>query len=100
MKSRTLPEAEADLQRAILWYEDRREGLGEEFLKAVLATIGAIERSPHRFPRYEGTRLPRDYRRALVKRFPYVVAFEIYPPEVLVVAISHGSQRPGYWRHR
>ena len=82
------------------WYEDRREGLGAEFLEAVLATIRAIERAPERFPRYEGARLPRDYRRALVKRFPYVVAFEIYPTEVLIVAVSHGSQRPGHWRGR
>jgi hypothetical protein len=29
------PEAESDIEEAYLWYEDRRVGLGEEFLGSV-----------------------------------------------------------------
>ena len=40
------PEAEQDLAEAYAWYEDRRPGLGEEFLSCVDACIQAICRMP------------------------------------------------------
>jgi toxin ParE1/3/4 len=44
------PEAEQDLAAAYSWYEDRRAGLGEEFLGCVEATIQAICRLPEMHP--------------------------------------------------
>ena len=40
------PEAEQDLADAYEWYENRRPGLGEEFLSCVDACIAVILRSP------------------------------------------------------
>jgi hypothetical protein len=40
------PEAEQDIAQAYGWYEDRRPGLGEEFLSCVDACIQAICRTP------------------------------------------------------
>jgi hypothetical protein len=40
------PEIEVDLGDAYIWYEDRRPGLGEEFLSCVDACIQAIYRMP------------------------------------------------------
>lgn len=39
------PEAEQDLSEAYDWYEDRRTGLGEEFLSCVEACSEAIRRA-------------------------------------------------------
>jgi hypothetical protein len=39
------PEAEQDIVAAYAWYEDRRVGLGEEFLSSVDACIEAIRRT-------------------------------------------------------
>ena len=38
------PEAELDIVRAYVWYEDRRAGLGEEFLSSVDACLESIRR--------------------------------------------------------
>jgi len=65
------PEAELDVTEAYVWYETRRVGLGEEFLNSVDACIERIRRQPAIYPRvYE------EYRRALIRRFPYAIFFE------------------------
>jgi toxin ParE1/3/4 len=40
------PEAELDIAEAYAWYENRRIGLGEEFLGSVDASIERIRRQP------------------------------------------------------
>jgi plasmid stabilization system protein ParE len=40
------PEAQQDVDEAYSWYEDRRPGLGEEFLSCVDACIQTISRMP------------------------------------------------------
>src|SRR5437867_8808842 len=61
-------EAELDVADAYGWYEARRVGLGEEFLSCVDACIQSVCRTPelHAF-------VHENYRRALVRRFPYAV---------------------------
>jgi toxin ParE1/3/4 len=47
------------------------------------------------FPEYlAGTR------RALLRRYPYLVVFRELPDCIQVFAIAHGSRRPGYWFRR
>jgi plasmid stabilization system protein ParE len=100
VKVRVLEEAEAELCQAVLYYEAQRRGLGVEFQAQVASSIKAIGESPNRFGLYEGKPLSRPFRRALVKRFPYVVIFEVRDKEVLIVAVAHGSREPGYWESR
>ena len=58
-------EADQDIAEAYKWYEDRRLGLGEEFLRSVEGCLHTIRRRPElSAPVYE------HYRRALVRRFP------------------------------
>lgn len=59
------PEAQQDVDEAYNWYEDRRPGLGKEFLGCADACIQAISRIPDLHAKVHG-----DYRRALVRRFP------------------------------
>jgi hypothetical protein len=50
------PEAEQDIADAYGWYEDRRTGLGEDFLSCVDACIQGICRTPQmHVPIYENT---------------------------------------------
>ncbi len=90
------PEAEADLAEAYGWYETRRIGLGEEFLGCVDACIQQVLR----WPRMYAT-IHQQYRRALVRRFPYVVFYEVSEEEsVTVYAVFHTSRDPNRWRAR
>ncbi len=51
-----------------------------------------------------GTSLTREtagpVRKAVMHRFPYVVAFEVHADHVLVLAIAHGKRRPLHWLAR
>jgi hypothetical protein len=41
------------------------------------------------------------YRWMRVKRFPYLLYYEIRDPQpVLIYAIAHGRRRPAYWMRR
>lgn len=89
------PEAELDLTEAYFWYESRRAGLGEEFLSAVDASMERIRRQPAIY-----ARVHEEYRRALIRRFPYAIFFECAETAVTVYAVFHTSRDPEKWRLR
>ena len=89
------PEVEQDLSKAYDWYQERREGLGEEFLTCVDACIQAICGNPEMH-----AIIYKEYRRALVRRFPYSVFYELMGNTVTVYCIFHHSQHPEKWRKR
>lgn len=87
------PEAVQDLAEAYAWYEDRRPGLGEEFLSSLDACIEAIRRTPKMH-----ALVHKKYRRALVRRFPYAVFYEYGDEQVTVYSVFHTSRDPNKWR--
>ncbi|MEX0715222.1 MAG: type II toxin-antitoxin system RelE/ParE family toxin [Planctomycetaceae bacterium] len=91
------PEAEADIEAAYAWYEERRHGLGEDFLSSVDACIQQILRMPELHGKVH-----HDYRRALVRRFPFAVFYEFDADaeEVTIYCVFHTSRDPEKWRER
>lgn len=89
------PEVEQDLAEAYAWYESRRFGLGEEFLSSVDACVEAICRTPEMH-----SIVHENYRRALVRRFPYVVFYEYAAGTVTIYCVFHTSRDPNKWRQR
>lgn len=77
------------------WYEGQRPGLGHEFRAAVDAAITRIAANPLAYPeRYRGAR------RAVLRRFPYVIWYRAIENLVLVLACVHGKRDPGAVRAR
>ena len=89
------PAAAADVEDAWRWYETRKEGLGEEFLGVVQATVAQIEAHPESAPVVH-----RDIRRQLLRRFPYGLFYRLIRGEVVVVACFHAKRSPRIWRSR
>lgn len=87
------PEVERDLTEAFAWYESRRIGLGEDFLSCVDACIAAILRMPEMY-----AVVYKQYRRALVRRFPYGILYEYEADTLTVYTICHASCNPEKWR--
>ena len=87
--------ARKEFIEASQWYEDQREGLGEEFLAEVRRTLERIEDNPRRFPK-----VFKDMRRALVRRFPYQVLFVASGDLVSIFAVFHSARNPEIWKHR
>jgi len=87
--------AAADIEEAYRWYEERRVGLGQEYLQSVEATLALVMENPRAFPVVH-----RDTRRALLRRFPYVVFYRLLGEEIIVVACFHAKRDPTQWRAR
>jgi toxin ParE1/3/4 len=95
------PEARAELRSAALWYDERRSGLGDEFISEVSAALGRIGDAPESYPSWPRTRAADPViRKATIQRFPYVIAFEEHERYLLVLAVAHSKRRPLYWLTR
>lgn len=88
-------DANAELNAAWNWYEERREGLGDDLLGCVDAALAGIGREPEGFPCVDGP-----IRRAVIRRFPYVVLFREYLDYVAILAVFHTSRDPAEARGR
>jgi plasmid stabilization system protein ParE len=89
------PEARAELHEAFAWCEEKQAGLGYQFLYAADAGIDRIRRHPGMFPSIGGS-----VRKALLRRFPYAVLFEVEDTRITVIAVYHGCRRPHGWSDR
>ena len=89
------PEAKLDIAEAYIWYECRRAGLGEEFLSSVDACLEGIRRWLGMY-----AAIHEDFRRALIRRFPYTIFYEQLPATVTIYAVFHTSRDPDKWRRR
>jgi hypothetical protein len=95
------PEARTEIRLAALWYEERRPGLGDEFTGGVDEVLGRIAHTPGLYPVWPGTpAVPIPIRKASLEQFPYLVAFEVHPQHLLVLAVAHAKRRPLYWLAR
>ena len=95
MRVRLLPEAEIELLEAAQWYRKQAVGLDYEFMRCIDEATAKIGRSPLMFPVFY-----RGRRRVLVKRFPYVIIFDVGSEEILVYAVFHCSRNPKRWEQR
>jgi toxin ParE1/3/4 len=93
-------EAEDEIAAAAAWYEEKRGGLGVEFLDAVEEAEGRLAEAPQTFPLDARATAALAVRRCPVARFPYWLVFLDLEGEIRVLAAAHTRRRPGYWRSR
>ena len=90
-----LPDAEADMREAFLWYFKRSPLAADAFGTEVSDAIDSLEETAGDWPKDED-RL-HFYN---LKHFPYTVRYEIAGNEVTVLAIAHQRRKPGYWQRQ
>lgn len=89
------PAAEADLNEAYQWYEQREVGLGRECIRCVDSCVQLIRRHPEIYPMVH-----KHVRQGVVRRFPYSVLYFIAGDEIIVVALFHAARDPKIWKWR
>lgn len=96
LKLRISKEAEQDILSSYKWYEERRQGLGDEFLAELEITQQSIIEHPKSFPvRY------RDLVRACVtRRFPYLILYILETDSINIIAVFHTKRKPESWTKR
>ena len=90
------PEAEAEVQQAFDWYQEQSEGLGLEFLRAIEACLSGIMRNPLAYTVFK---VP-NVRRALVRRFPYVLFYLVDDDAIVIIAVFNVKRQPIDWLRR
>lgn len=84
MLIRFLPEADAELAEARIWYGLQRDGLDGELMQRIDQALQRISDAPNRFPR-----VYRQLRRAIVRQFPFAIFYQVTKDEIQVFAVFH-----------
>ena len=84
--------AQVQFRAARDWYEAIRPGLGGQFTNTLDQALSIVRRHPAQFKI-----AMNQYRRALVKRFPYELFFEFNDEQIIVYSVFHTSQNPTRW---
>ena len=95
MKIRLLLPADEEFAEAALYYYDESPQTARRFKRVVEESLRAIGATPKRFRRYG-----RTTRVKVVRGFPYSIFYTFDSEEVIVAAIAHDAQEPGYWESR
>ncbi len=89
------PEADEELEAAVLWYEERQPGLGGDFLEQFELTLRRIVAEPERWRKIRG-----ENRKLNFHRFPYAIVYSVQADALFVKAVMHLHRRPLYWKGR
>jgi hypothetical protein len=95
MKVNLLSIAKCEVEEAIDDHEERRAGLGQEFVLAFEKTLTEIRLFPQL-----GSKMDANWRRRRLKNFPYGVIFRVHEGAILVLAVMHLARKPGYRKAR
>ena len=88
-------DAAMEMQAAAAYYEERQGGLGATFLAEIEQGLGRIQQFSMLWPIYDA-----EYRRYLLRRFPFGIIYRLNAEEIIVVAVAHLRREPGYWKNR
>ena len=90
------PAAEADIETALAWYEQRELGLGGRFIDDLRRAVRRVQERPRQFPEVRP-----GARRALLQRFPYALYFVLRDESsAALVAVLHQRRQPATWKRR
>ena len=90
-----LPDAEAEIEAAFLWYQERNPEAAAAFRLEAFDGVEGLAEDPAKWKMDEhGTQ------RCLLRHFPYAVIYEVDGKDVFVLAVAHRRREPGYWRQR
>jgi plasmid stabilization system protein ParE len=89
------PEADREFKDAFNWYDHQRKGLGAEFFLCVDESIERIQNNPQLYPL-----VYNNIRRAVVRRFPFAVFYEVEESEIRVIGVFHSRRDPDQWKSR
>lgn len=86
------PLFEADVLSAVRWYDARSSEIGTAFLAEVKRAVENVQHDPER-------RSPVDLglRYWAVRRFPFVVIYDLHETELLLLGVMHTAQEPKKW---
>jgi toxin ParE1/3/4 len=89
------PEALTEYSEAVKYYTEQRVEVAQAFINMIEETVYRIRESPNRYAPFDD-----DVRRCMARKFPYGILYTIEQDYILILAVMHCSQEPGYWKNR
>ena len=77
------------MAEAQVWYETQQTGLGGEFRSEISRVIDRLAETPLIYQIVH-----RDIRRAIVRRFPYLIWYRVAAETVIVLACTYAGRDP------
>jgi toxin ParE1/3/4 len=88
-------EAEVDLENSYQYYAEESQNLAESFFKQISSGLEVVKKNPGSFPFAY-----KDVRKFVVKKFPFVIYYQLNESVIRVIAIFHTSRNPEIWNER
>ena len=96
LKIELSPAAQIEFDEAADWYGAEDPNLKIQFVEEINSTLSLVQHLPSSFPITHGTSV----RRAVVRKFPYLILFNVQKERILVYSIFHTSRNPIVWKGR
>ena len=92
---RILSLAANEILEAAVWYDDQRDGLGDELILNFEASLNTILRNPFAYQlRFKDLRLVN------ISRFPFQIIYYVEKNLVTVIAFHHSKKSTRHWSRR
>jgi plasmid stabilization system protein ParE len=78
-----------DVVEIIDWYNSKRSALGDRFYRELLNEFERIKQTSTLYAYYK-----KDFRRAILKHFPYLIIFKITEKEIIIYSVIYGGKNP------
>ncbi|WP_010419538.1 type II toxin-antitoxin system RelE/ParE family toxin [Anaerophaga thermohalophila] len=88
-------EAEIDFDKSYEYYFEESPKVANAFFKRINISLEDIKQNPFTFPIAH-----KEVRKYLVRKFPFVIYYQIDNSTIKVVAIFHTSRNPEIWNER
>lgn len=89
------PEAQAEYLEAYHWYYLRSKQAAHRFESEVEHVLQLIQANPVMFAEYDDV-----HRLGPLRRYPYVIVYQILPGSIEIIAMAHTRRAPQYWLSR
>ncbi len=90
-----LPEARIEIADTAIFYKQFSDELSSVLLTKLYQSLSLAAEDPQLFQADRN-----GFRKINLKRFPYKIVFKISGDSIVVMALAHHKQRPGYWKNR
>lgn len=88
-------EAEVDLDKSYECYYEDNTKAADAFFKQINLGFEHIRQQPNSFPIVH-----KDIRKYVVKKFPFVIYYQVIGKVIQIIAIFHTSRNPEIWNER
>jgi len=87
-------DAELEILEAVVWYDSKRPGLGNELILCLESGLEILKRNPYFEIRHNQNRILN------IKRFPYQVVYYVEGNTIYVTSFFHANRDPEIWQSK